>query len=323
MTTLRERVWQILRPAGYGDRASHAADLFLIGLVLIDLACFIIDSVVDPSRAGRSLRWIEDLILVVFLVDYVLRLWACKVDERYDRPFGRLRYAITPFAIVDLLAALPAIAWMPGIASLVPVEPQLALVRILRVFRIGKLARYSRGVHTLGRALERVRMELGAILVSVLVLVLLASTLTYAFEQPTNPKFSSIPQAMWWAVVTMTTVGYGDMAPITPAGRFIATGLMIAGIGLFALPAGLLGAAFTEEVRLERKRLQQLRTERRDRAERLREEQRLEASAASGEGGGPSPGPSPGPFGAPASAGHFPCPHCGRDVHVPGPEVSP
>ena len=278
MKKLRARVWEVMSPAAFGDLGSRVVDIVIVGLVLLDMLCFILDSIPDPSGTRPTgFSHIEGAVLVLFTIDYFLRIWSCRSDDRYAAPLrGRIRYAVTPLAIIDLISILPALAYVPFVGEFLHIEPHFALVRVFRVFRIGKLARYSTSLHTLGRALRRVRTEFGVLLIVTGIIVLLSSTLAYVFEEQSNDKFSSIPAAMWWAIVTMTTVGYGDVAPVTTMGRVVATFLMICGIGMFALPAGLLGAAFTEEVGEQRRHLQKLREARLQRAEELRDELRHE-----------------------------------------------
>ncbi len=176
---------------------------------------------------------------------------------------------MTPLAIADLLAILPIVAFIPSFGDFVPIE--LSAVRLFRLARLTKLTRYMASVRTLSKAVWRVRNELGAIAAMSVLLIVGSSMVMWGLERGKNPEhFGSIPEAMWWAIVTMTTVGYGDMTPVTPIGRLVASGVMVFGIAMFALPAGLLGAAFTEEVRRENQRRKLLRARRIRKADQLR-----------------------------------------------------
>jgi len=156
---------------------------------------------------------------------------------------------LTPLALIDLLAVLPF--------YLSFISTDLRILRILRVFRLlrmVKIARYSQTIQIFGRVLVATRTQLLLTVILMAILLLLASSLMYAVEQQAQPEaFSSIPAAMWWAIATLTTVGYGDIYPVTAWGKFFGSLISIFGIGMFALPTGVLGAAFLEEIQSEKK----------------------------------------------------------------------
>ena len=152
---------------------------------------------------------------------------------------------LTPLAVVDLLAIAPAL--LPMITGLD--LRSIRALRLVRIFRVLKLGRYSRAVNSLGRALHEKLPEITVAGFALLVVLVLASTVLYYAEVEAQPEaFSSIPAAAWWGVATLTTVGYGDIAPITPMGKLCASIFAILGIGLFALPAGFLGSAFVSQL---------------------------------------------------------------------------
>ncbi len=243
---MKQRLYEILEMAGPGDRASRRFDFFLIGLILLNVIAVILETVgslYDSYRLWFNL--IEWFTVAVFSVEYVTRLWVCTADPRYSHPIlGRLRFALTPYALFDLLAILPF--WL----ALAQVDARVVrLVRILRILRVAKLSRYSVALQTLGRVFVAKREELLVTMVMMLVLLLIASTFMFYAEHQTQPQaFSSIPAAMWWAVATLTTVGYGDIYPVTTLGRLLGAVIAVLGIGMFALPTGVLGAAFMEEL---------------------------------------------------------------------------
>lgn len=243
----RRRVRALLTLSSDGDPHSRLFDRFLLVLILLNVAAVVAASV-QPfgSRYAEPLRLFEVFSVAVFSIEYLLRVWACVEDPRYSRPLrGRLRYALTPLALVDLLAVLPF--------YLTFLTVDLRMLRILRVFRllrIVKFARYSRTLQIFGRVLLATRVQLLFTLMLMGVLLLLSASLMYAVEHTAQPEaFSSIPAAMWWAVATLTTVGYGDVYPVTAWGKFFGSLIAVFGIGMFALPTGVLGAAFLEEVR--------------------------------------------------------------------------
>ena len=220
---------------------------FIYTLIVINIIAVIIESVHEIYLAWQPFfDGFELFSVIVFSIEYVLRLWVCTVDPRYARPFlGRFLFALTPLAIVDLVAVLPF--YLPMI-----IGADLRFVRILRLFRmlrILKLGRYSRSLQTLVNVLRSKRGELAITVFAIFVLLILASCLMFYAENEAQPEvFPNIPAAMWWGVITLTTVGYGDIYPITVLGKLIASAMAILGIGLFALPAGILGAGFVEEM---------------------------------------------------------------------------
>ena len=251
MAAARRRTYSVLTVAADGDSLSRAFDRFLLALILLNVGAVVVASV-QPlgTRYAHLFRAFEVFSVAVFSVEYALRVWACVEDRRYSHPLkGRLRYALTPLALVDLLAVLPF--------YLSFISADLRMLRILRVFRLlrmAKIARYSRTLQIFGRVLAATRTQLLVTLMLMAVLLLLSSSLMYAVEQQAQPEaFSSIPAAMWWAIATLTTVGYGDIYPVTAWGKFFGSLISIFGIGMFALPTGVLGAAFLDEIRSARK----------------------------------------------------------------------
>ncbi|MEG4115587.1 potassium channel family protein [Microcoleus sp. Pol12A6] len=174
-----------------------------------------------------------------------MRLWVCTVDSRYTHPlWGRLRYGLTPLSLIDLISILPFYSLL-----LFPNLSFVNLIRLLRLLRLLKMSRYSELLRTLGAVLYAKKEELIATAFAVFILLIFASSVMYFVENEAHPEtFASIPDAMWWGVVTLTTVGYGDIYPITPLGKFLGAILAFLGIGIFALPAGLIAAGFSEEV---------------------------------------------------------------------------
>ena len=152
---------------------------------------------------------------------------------------------MTPIALLDLLAILPFYGQLLGLRGL-----DLRVLRTVRLLaRTARLTRLSSGFNTLMRVIRAKRSELSTVIVVLLVLLLLASSLVYFAEHEAQPDvFSSIPETMWWSIITLTTVGYGDMYPVTFAGRILAGLMAVLGIGLFALPAGILGSGFVDEL---------------------------------------------------------------------------
>jgi voltage-gated potassium channel len=192
----------------------------------------------------------EVISVAIFTVEYLLRLWSWTENEKYRHPFfGRLRYIFTPMALIDFFAILPF--YMP---MFIPFDLRfLRGLRLFRVFRLLKLGRYVKSLRTIKNVFVRKKEELLITTFSVLILLIFASSLMYFVEREAQPnKFTSIPAAMWWGISTLTTIGYGDIFPITVLGKLLGSLIAILGIGLFALPAGILASGFASEIKEQR-----------------------------------------------------------------------
>jgi voltage-gated potassium channel len=199
------------------------------------------------------LAWAFDLVenasTAFFAVEYVLRVWAC-VDlreTRYRDPlWGRLRYMCSFFALIDLVAVLPAVLGFFGAAD-------LRVIRLLRLLRLLKLVRHSTTFGLLFAVLREESRSVTALLFVLLLTVTISASLMYMLENEVQPEvFTSIPVAMWWAIETLTTVGYGDIVPMTVAGRIVGGGVSIIGIGTLALFSGLITVGFLDQLRIYR-----------------------------------------------------------------------
>ena len=247
MKRIQRRIYELLEVAHPDDTASRVTDLFLFVLIALNVAAVIVETVEEiATQCADAFYYFEGFSVAVFTVEYVLRLWTCVADRRYARPIaGRIRFAGSWHAIVDILAILPF--YLP---MFLPID--LRIVRALRFFRLLrflKLSRYSESMRIFGKVLRSERAELMVALFVAGVLLVLGSSFLYLVEHQAQPdKFSSIPAAMWWGVATLTTVGYGDVAPITPLGRFLGAIVAVMGIGMFALPAGILASGFAREM---------------------------------------------------------------------------
>jgi voltage-gated potassium channel len=247
--TLRRRVFEVLEPPAGGSRLGRVVGLALVGLIVANVAAVVLDSVPwFRARFAALLDGFEIFSLAVFSVEYALRLWTCTEDPRLAAAVaGRLRCALRPLMLIDLAAIVPGL-----LASQALDLRMLRALRLLRLLRLFKLTRYSSSLQMFGRVLLGRAPELLSTLFVMMLLLVMASSLMYMIENEQNPQFDSIPTAMWWGIATFTTVGYGDITPVTPAGRLLGGVVAILGIAMFAIPAGLLGAAFTEEMQRRR-----------------------------------------------------------------------
>lgn len=209
-----------------------------------------LESVRDVElRFHGAFELFEAASVAVFSLELIARVWVCVESPRYASERGRLRYLGSPMALVDLAAIAPFYFPWAGL--------DLRVMRILRLFRLMrslKLLRYSEALQTIGAVVRNKREELTVTGFMGLTLLLFASAAMYFVESESQPGvFSSIPASMWWGVVTLTTVGYGDIYPITPVGKFLGAIIQILGVGLFALPAGILAGGFSEQLQRRRR----------------------------------------------------------------------
>jgi voltage-gated potassium channel len=241
----RREVNDILEVGGDAHSIGRAVNAFLIVLIFLNAIAFAADTVPDLAvRYAWEFEAFNVFSVIVFTIEYVLRVWSSveiPMLSRLPRWRARLKFAERPIMIIDLLAFFPwYVHWM------LPMD--LRILRVFRLFRLLKLLRYSPALQTLGRVIaNEYRALLGALLV-ILVLLLFASTAMYFVEREAQPdKFGSIPQAAWWALATLTTVGYGDVVPITPLGKMLGGVVMLLGVGVIALPVAILATGFSQE----------------------------------------------------------------------------
>lgn len=247
----RRLVWRIVEVAEPDDRPSWIFDIAIRILIALNVLFVIVETVpAVTASAGPALVVFDIVSVIIFTVEYLARVWSCTADPRYARPLaGRARFVVTPLALVDLIAVLPFWLPMAGVDLRI-----LRGVRLFRLFRILKVARYSRALRTFGRVFRGRSEELILTFAMVMFLVLMASSLLYFAEHGAQPDvFSSIPASMWWGIVTLTTVGYGDVYPITTVGRLFGGVFALSAVMLIALPTAILGAAFVEEIERERR----------------------------------------------------------------------
>ncbi len=253
----RSRVYQVIGSGQSTGRLSHIFNAFIVNLILLNIAAMVLESVqAIHSRVPHWFLWFEYCSVGVFSAEYVLRVWTCVEDPLYRRPVrGRLRFMVSALALVDLSAVLPF--YLPFLAMDLRVLRMFRMLRIMRLMRIAKLGRYSQSLQMLLRVVKSKKEELTSSACILLILVVVAATLIYYAEHETQPKaFSSIPAAMWWSVVTLTTIGYGDVYPVTVVGKLLASVIAVLGIGMVALPTAVLGAGLLEEMQRHKKTVQ-------------------------------------------------------------------
>jgi voltage-gated potassium channel len=243
---LRHRLYEILEHGPIGDRTGRFVGQLIVLLIVVNLIAVTLESV--PEFEARYAAWftaIELVSLIVFTIEYGLRLWVAVEHAPYQRSDAwkaRLAYAKSPAGIVDLLAVLPF--WF---AFALPAELKVLLV--FRIVRFLKIARYSPGMRSLLDVIYAERRALFGCLVILIGATLIAATVMYLVERHVQPdKFGTIPDSMWWAIVTLGTIGYGDVVPVTMLGRIIAAATIFIGLIMVALPVGIVATAFANEI---------------------------------------------------------------------------
>jgi len=249
----RQLVHALVFPSPTGGQLHAAFDNLIVACVLASVLCVLLESVHSIQQVwALELHVVDAVTVLVFTVEYALRLYACVEQPGFAHPVaGRLRHMKTPSAMIDLLSILPFL-----LELLVHHLLDLRFMRVFRLLRLLKLTRYTGAMDTLKRAIVRETPLLGAAAFVMLLLVVLMASLGYLFEHEAQPdKFENIPQSIYWAVITLASVGYGDIAPVTPMGRLVTIVLALLGIGIFAIPAALLSSSYTDQLRIERERL--------------------------------------------------------------------
>ncbi|HVL47491.1 MAG TPA: ion transporter [Candidatus Thermoplasmatota archaeon] len=249
--TFRAKTHHVLEITGTSDRWTSAVNAFLIALIALNVVALVLETVAWIEAQYEGLfRAFEMVSVAIFTVEYVLRLWSAPEAPGFSHPImGRLRYALTPYLLVDLIAIIPA--YLPLLVALdTRFVRVLRLVRLLRVFKLG---RYTDSLSLFARIVRERRHDLMSGFALLLMTLLVMSSLVYFAEHEAQPeKFPSIPDSFWWGIVTLTTVGYGDVSPVTPVGKLLGGFTAVIGIGVIALPAAILATAFLEELQNRR-----------------------------------------------------------------------
>ncbi len=251
MTTLRRRTYEILEAAKEDDATSQVVDCFLIVLISLNVLAVILESVAALHAAYADVFVVFELVSVgIFTVEYLLRVWSSVEhgSSAYQHPlWGRLHYMRSPMAFLDLLVILPVY-----LAFIVNID--LRFLRVLRLLRIFRLTRYASSMRLLVDVIKQEAANIGAALFILMTMVVFSASVIYLVEADVQPEaFGSIPDALWWAIVTTTTIGYGDVVPATAWGKVFGSLLGIISVGLVALPTGLLASGFSQALQHRRR----------------------------------------------------------------------
>lgn len=247
--TLRKQVYNLLEPSVSGWRAARFIEVSLIALIFLNIVAIILESVQEINNVyGKFFVDFENLSVIIFSVEYAMRIWTAPENPKYQKRFGRVRYGMTSMSVIDLLSIVPF--YLSLLSNFFAVDLRfIRMVRMFRLIRVLKIARYLKALNLMQAVFRERKEQIFLSVVFIIFLLLIVSTLMYHIEHDAQPEaFSSIPASMWWGIETLTTVGYGDLVPQTKLGKVLGGMIAILGIGLFALPAGILSSGLTDQL---------------------------------------------------------------------------
>ncbi|MGJ3260084.1 MAG: ion transporter [Rhodospirillales bacterium] len=253
---MRNRIYLLLDAGHSEEPLARTVDIFLITLISLNVIAVVFESMPEVYAVyGPWFDAFEIFSVTVFTIEYILRVWSAveSRNPRYKAPFrGRIRFMLSPLALIDLIVLLPF--YLSSIFG-----ADLRMLRALRLLRAFRLTRYANSMNLLLQVLRDEGPIISAALFVLLMMISVAASITYLAEHEAQPEaFASIPHALWWAVVTMTTIGYGDVVPHTLIGRICASVIGIISVGMVALPAGILASGFNEALHQRRRKYEQL-----------------------------------------------------------------
>lgn len=255
----KKKVHELLHPdiVGY-EPWDKIINVFIVSLIILNVVAVMLETIPSIENDPELMNFFHyfDLVsVIIFTIEYVFRVWSCNHEEKYKHSFwGRLKYMASPGALIDLLAILPFY-----MHRLVGFDLRvLRMLRLLRFLRLFRLTAYTKPAQMITNVFKKRKKELGLSFVLTIFLIIIASCIMYYAEHLAIPpgktvsNFSSIPATIWWAVVSLTSTGYGDVVPITDIGKVLAGLILMTGIAFFALPAGIITAGFIDEFRMHR-----------------------------------------------------------------------
>jgi voltage-gated potassium channel len=255
----KKKVHGLLHPEIVGDKHwDKVINIFIVVLIILNVAAVMLETLPAVDKNPTVLRYFhyfDWISVIIFTVEYILRVWSSNHEEKYKHSvWGRLKYMASPAALIDLIAILPSY-----LHAFIGLDLRvLRMLRLLRFFRLFRLTAYTHSAQMIMNVFRKRKNELALSFILASFLIIIASCVIYFTEHLTpspgelESKFSSIPVTIWWAIVTLTTTGYGDMYPVTDLGKVLAGMIMLTGVAFFALPAGIITAGFIDEFRLNR-----------------------------------------------------------------------
>ena len=237
MESFKRRVYEVIEVSHEGDASSRAYDILVSVAVIIGLIPLTMKT--DNSYT----HWIDIITSIIFMGDYLARFWTSDYKMGFKSYKSYIAYIITPLAIFDMLSMLPIVYLIaPGYSRLAVFR----YFRLFRMFRVMKLVRYSKTMRTIENVIRRVRRELAAVLALILAYIFVSGMLIFQLEPD---QFNTFFDAIYWATISITTIGYGDISPVTPMGRFITMLSALVGVAVIALPSGIITAAYMDEIK--------------------------------------------------------------------------
>lgn len=248
--TLKQRVFNLVELSEEKKTGSWYFDIFIISLILLSCLAIVLESISSLRIQYSDLfNKFELFCVVVFTTEYILRIYSITESDKFKGAItGRIKYSLTAYALIDLFAILPFY-----VAHFFSDGMFLRVLRLLRFIRLLKIFRFLNSLTIIDDVIRAKKDELIISFIIILKVLFISSTIMYYCENTAQPdKFSSIPETMWWAMMTLTTVGYGDVVPVTVAGKVISAIISLIGICLFALPTAILASGFSEEIQNRR-----------------------------------------------------------------------
>lgn len=243
----KEKVFDIVSKDDGDNKASRIFDLLIMTLIVLSIVSIVLESFDDLNTRYRTLFSVfETFTVIVFTVEYILRIWTADLLYPGQR-HPRLKYITSFLAVIDLLAILPF--YLPFIAADMRF---LRMVRLFRLFRLLRVFKFGRYLEALQTVVQVIRSSASRLIISVILcffVMLFSAIIMYTVENPVQPEqFPNVIASLWWAICTLTTVGYGDVYPVTAIGRFFAAVISLVGIGVIAIPTGIIAAGFTSAI---------------------------------------------------------------------------
>lgn len=250
----KQKVHGLLHPEIVGDkRWDKIINIFIVALIILNVVAVMLETMPSIEKNPGAMLfffYFDRVSVIIFTIEYVLRVWSSNHEEKYKHSiWGRFKYMLSPAALIDLIAILPSY-----LHAFIGLDLRvLRMLRLLRFFRLFRLTAYTKPAHMISNVFKKRKNELVLSFILAIFLIIIASCIMYFAEhQVQGTSFTSIPRTIWWAVVSLTTTGYGDMIPLTNLGKALASVIMLTGVAFFALPAGIITAGFIDEFRLNR-----------------------------------------------------------------------
>ncbi len=243
---IKQRIFEIIQVAEPDDKISKVFDISLMSLIILNVCLVIADTFALKEITRKIFYYIETFSVIVFTIEYILRVWTADLLYSKDKYFiAKIKYVFSFLAIIDLLAIIPF--YLPFI---IPIDLRvLRMLRIIRLFRIFKINRYTDALTKIFKVFKDKKHELLSSIFVVLLLMIIAAVLMFNIENTAQPEvFKNAFDALWWALATLTTVGYGDIYPVTVLGKILSAIIALLGIGLVAVPTGIISAGFVESI---------------------------------------------------------------------------